>query len=333
MIDGNNLKETKHMQSSKTHRLVLASLFVAIGILLPYFTSHMFGIPGTVFLPMHIPVFLTGLICGPGYGAMSGMLIPVLSSLLTGMPPVFPMLPIMVGELITYGLVSGLIHKKTGKIYISMLPAMVCGRLVYGLIFWALTLAGGEALKALSVSAAFVQGLPGIAIELVVVPLIVKAVLRGKRSAKKEAVTPVSELAEAQRRIRAGQCTCIVMQDGKIVREASGNGIKPILGFLEKEPEILSGAEVIDKVIGKAAAMLLVLAGARYVYGEMMSVSGREFLLAHGIECAYGRCIDVISNRGGNGICPLEKSVMDISDPVTGYEVLKSTVATLMKAM
>jgi len=317
-----------YMKLTKTHRLVLAGLLLAVGLLLPYFTSHMFGLPGTVFLPMHIPVLLMGLICGPGYGALGGVLIPVLSSVLTGMPPAFPMLPIMTGELLAYGFVSGLIHKKTGKIYLSLLPAMVCGRAVYGLIFAALTVAnGGAALQALSVPAAFVEGLPGIAIQLIFVPVIVRAVLPSKRPVSAKAVS------EARKRLQSGQATCIVMRGGVIVRDAHGRGVKPILRFLEDEPEVLAGAEVVDKVIGKAAAMLLVLAGARYVYGEVMSVSGRETLRKHGVTAAHGLCIDVISSRDGNGICPLEKSVMEEEDPNEAYRILKSTIAKLMETV
>ena len=318
------------MKLSKTRRLTLAGLLMAVGLLLPYFTSHMFGLSGTVFLPMHIPVLLIGLICGEGYGALSGFLIPVVSSMLTGMPPVFPMLPIMAGELVVYGFVSGFIHRKTGKVYISMLPAMVCGRIVYGLIFTALTIANGEALRALSVSAAFVQGLPGIVIQLIFIPIIVRVVLRDDRPVNTKATNPISR---ARERLQSGLATCIVTRDGVIIREASGNGVKPILELLDNEPEALYGAEVVDKVIGKAAAMLLVLAGARYVYGEIMSVSGRETLQKHGIIAEYGICIDVISNRDGNGICPLEKSVLKVEDAREAYQILKNTIAELMKTV
>jgi hypothetical protein len=124
------------MRKNATYRLVLAGFLVGLGLLLPFVTAHAFGMPGTIFLPMHIPVLLIGLFCGPMYGAIGGILIPVLSSLLTGMPPFFPMLPIMTGELFTYGLVSGLLfHKAKMPIFPALLISMVSGRLVYGLVF------------------------------------------------------------------------------------------------------------------------------------------------------------------------------------------------------
>lgn len=321
-----------YMQITKTQRLVSAGLLTAVGLILPYFTAHIFGLPGTVLLPMHIPVFLIGLICGPYYGAICGLIIPTMSSLLTGMPTVFPMLPIMAGELTVYGFISGLLHQKTGRVYLSMIPAMICGRVIYGLIFTALTMAGGEELRALSVSAAFIQGLPGIAVQLVLIPVIVKTIARHRNFAGgQEPVTAVSALAEAKSLIQSGKSTCIVMRGGVITNETSGRGVKPILYFWENEPEILAGAAVADKIIGKAAAMLLILAGVRYVYGELMSVAGRDYLQNNGVSFEYGRCIEVISNREGNGICPLEKSVMDIDNPHDAYRALKTTISQLMK--
>ena len=78
--------------------------------------------------------------------------------------------------------------------------------------------------------------------------------------------------------------------------------------------------------------MLLDLAGVKYVYGELMSVAGRDYLQRKNISFAYGRCIDVISNRDASGICPLEKSVMDIDEPQEAYKRLKKTIAGLMAA-
>ena len=331
---------------TETNRLVLAGMFVAMGILLPMFTAHAFG-AGPVFLPMHIPVLLAGLTIGAKWGLIVGVVTPLLSSLLTGMPATFPMLPIMMGELGTYGMISGLAFNKVNnskivaKTYISMIIAMSSGRIVYGIILSALIILnaqpvlGAAAITAVpaSVLAAVATGTPGIIIQLVFVPAIVVGLFRFIQSAKTiDTAALPAELEKAKADIKIGKHTCIVMRDGVIVREAKGRGVSPIVQFLENEPNILKNSEVADKVIGKAAAMLLVIAGAKYVYGELMSVSGRDFLEKHGVALSYGRCIDVISNRTGNGICPLEKSVMEIDDPHEGYERLKVTIAQLMSA-
>jgi thiamine transporter ThiT len=118
------------MKKGITYRIVLSAMLIAVGLILPYITAHAFGMQGTILLPMHLPVFLIGFLCGPQFGAIGGIIIPVLSSLLTGMPPVYPVLPFMAGELFTYGLVSGLLYKKAKlPLYPSLLISMVCGRI------------------------------------------------------------------------------------------------------------------------------------------------------------------------------------------------------------
>ena len=163
---------------NKTQRLTLAGFFVALGIILPFALGHGMGIPGTLLLPMHLPVLLCGFLCGPTYGFLCGMILPILNCLMTGMPAPFPMLPIMFFELALYGLVSGLLFSKTplGKlkygIYIALPIAMLCGRLAYAAAFYSILLAVGE-LKALTVGAAIIAGLPGILIQLLIIPPIV----------------------------------------------------------------------------------------------------------------------------------------------------------------
>lgn len=159
-------------------KLVLAGLFLAFGVVIPFTTAHAFGIPGTVLLPMHLSIFMGALVLGPKYGALLGVLTPIVSSVLTGMPPAFPMLPIMIFELGTYGLITGWVFQKTNKIYVSMLPAMVVGRLVYGAVFTTLTLVSAAPLRALAPLAALTTGLPGIVLQLIFVPIVAKFILK-----------------------------------------------------------------------------------------------------------------------------------------------------------
>ena len=102
----------------KYEKLAFAGVLVALGIVLPFAVSHGLGIAGTVLLPMHIPVFICGLVCGGALGTACGFILPILSSLLTGMPAVYPMMVIMSFELMTYGAVSGFLYSRTklGKI-------------------------------------------------------------------------------------------------------------------------------------------------------------------------------------------------------------------------
>jgi hypothetical protein len=315
------------MLKNPTYRLVFAGLLAALGLLLPFLTAHAFGVPGTVLLPMHIPVFLTGLLCGPMYGALNGILIPILSSVLTGMPPVFPMLPIMAGELLTYGLVSGLLYHKTRlPLYPSMLIAMVSGRVVYGLIFGALLLANDGPLKALSVTGAVVTGIPGIIIQLVLVPLIVLAL---RRQLNRGPEIRLIAFEKARKMVKAEEVSCVMIKGNKIIHTASGHGVAPLISVYENSPEILAGAFVVDKIIGKAAAMILALGGAKRAYGEIMSAAAYNYLTGRGIQAEYGERIDVVVNRAGDGMCPLESSVLDLDDPEAGYLRLKETIQRL----
>ena len=179
-------KEKKHMYRfvmTRTKRLILAGLCVALGIVLPL-AFHSIANAGSIFLPMHIPVLLCGLLCGWPYGLACGVLTPLLSSLITGMPPM-AYLPSMLCELAVYGLVSGLLMRwiKTRTlvtdVYLSLIGAMLCGRLVFGLLNALLFRAGSYSL-ALWTSAAFITALPGILIQLIVLPILVLSLKKAK---------------------------------------------------------------------------------------------------------------------------------------------------------
>jgi hypothetical protein len=151
----------------------LTGLLLATGVIFP-FVFHQFGIAGRIFLPMHIPVFLAGLILGPWCGLLVGVLCPALSAVLTGMPPVALAIP-MTPELATYGLVSGLLFRGTrSSLWLSLIGAMIAGRIV-----WALTavliipLLGFEGRTLTVVLAALMVGWPGIVVQLLFVPAIV----------------------------------------------------------------------------------------------------------------------------------------------------------------
>lgn len=172
---------------SKTKRyvweLVISALCVALGVVLPV-AFH--GIPnaGSILLPMHIPVLLCGLLCGPAYGLACGILTPLMSSLITTMPPM-AMLPSMICELAVYGFVAGLLillvrtGSQIANVYISLVGAMLIGRVVYGAVN-ALIFRAGEYSMQMWLTASFVTALPGIVIQLVLLPLVVLALRRAK---------------------------------------------------------------------------------------------------------------------------------------------------------
>lgn len=170
------------MKLTPVKRLVFTAACIALCVVLPL-AFHSIPNAGTVFLPMHIPVLLCGLVCGWPYGLLTGLLGPLLSSVITGMPPA-AMLPPMMVECGVYGLVTGLMMRyvRTGRLlpdlYISMLAAMVLGRTVSGLAK-ALIFTPGIAPFAW-VTTSLVAGIPGIVIQLVLMPLLIFTLTRAR---------------------------------------------------------------------------------------------------------------------------------------------------------
>ena len=130
--------------------------------------------------------------------------------------------------------------------------------------------------------------------------------------------------------VKEGSCT-FASFDGKSYYEASGIGVKPIITPMRENMGFFKGREVADTIIGKAAAMLLVLSGARAVYGKVMSKSAVEVLTAHGIEFSYGTLVEYIENRSGDGMCPLEDSVKDEEDIHKAFIKIEKRIEELMK--
>lgn len=163
---------------NRTKQITFSGACIALGILLPM-VFHSIPNAGSVFLPMHIPILLCGLICGPLSGAICGALTPLLSSLCTNMPPM-AILPGMLCELTVYGLVSGLlirhlpIKKSSIQIYAALIPAMICGRIVSGLINGLIVQLGTYSLQ-IWLTNSFVTALPGILIQLFLLPVLVLA--------------------------------------------------------------------------------------------------------------------------------------------------------------
>lgn len=167
-ISRNNIKD-----------MVLAAVFLALGMILPLFTSQIKEI-GDTLLPMHFAVLLCGLVCGWKYGLAVGFALPFLRSVIFGMPPLYPNAIWMSLEIATYGLVSGLVYSrlpgnKIRSIYISLICGMITGRIVWGL---AKTVLLGLADKPFTFGMFVAQGItdaaPGIVIQLLVIPIIVK---------------------------------------------------------------------------------------------------------------------------------------------------------------
>ena len=159
-------------------KLVLAALFLALGMILPLLTAQIKEI-GDTLLPMHLPVMLCAFICGLKYGASVGLILPFFRSFVFGMPPIYPNAVWMALELATYGLVIGLMclskHKsKPAWIYLSLVTAQISGRIVWGIAKAVLLGTQGKAFTfGMFWVGGFADALPGIILQIVLIPLII----------------------------------------------------------------------------------------------------------------------------------------------------------------
>ena len=167
---------TSSRRSMAVFRLVLAALFLALAIILPLWTGQLKAL-GKALCPMHLPVLLCGFFCGPWYGLAVGVVAPLLRFALFGMPELISAVGMCV-ELGAYGVLTGVLYRtfprKTGYIYLTLILSMLSGRILWGLcrVFflavwqipfgWAAFFAG-----------AFTESTLGIAVQIIVVPLLV----------------------------------------------------------------------------------------------------------------------------------------------------------------
>jgi len=167
-----------------TRKLTLAGLFIALGLLMPFFIGQIPNL-GQRLLPMHIPVLICGYVTGWPVGLVVGFITPLLRSVLFGMPPMYPNAVVMAFELAAYGFATGLFNKilpkKIGFTYVTLIISMLCGRIVWGLVSYILYTFGDSPFTfQLFMAGAFINALPGIILQLVVIPAIVIALRKAR---------------------------------------------------------------------------------------------------------------------------------------------------------
>ena len=162
------------MEHNKILKTILAAFFLALSYIMPFMTGQVPEI-GAQLCPMHIPVLLCGFICGWKWGLIVGFVAPLLRSFILGMPPLFPTAFCMAFELSAYGLVAGVLHNKFPKIniYISLLISMIAGRIMWGIVmFLCVGITGTFTLEAF-IAGAVTNAIPGIIVQIIVIPVIV----------------------------------------------------------------------------------------------------------------------------------------------------------------
>ncbi len=172
------------MINTKVQKLTVSAVSLALCILLPFITGQVPEI-GNMLCPMHIPVLLCGYLCGWQYGLLVGAAGPLLRSFIFAAPPFFPQAVSMAFELATYGFMSGFLNKRLPDknifIYINLIISMLSGRIIWGLVrFIFYGLGYTQFSIGLFIAGAFTEAVPGIIIQLILVPVIVMALKRAK---------------------------------------------------------------------------------------------------------------------------------------------------------
>lgn len=172
------IKKRKHIVD-----LVLASMFLSLAIILPTLTMQIKEIADSLLL-MHLPIMLCGLLCGAKYGFAAGLLAPIIRSLIFTMPPLYPRAIYMAAELAAYGLVIGLLYKQLkGKVYISLIVSQIAGRIVWAIAKTVLLGFSHEDITfKVFLIGGFVDAIPGIALQLILIPLIMVIIKKAKKN-------------------------------------------------------------------------------------------------------------------------------------------------------
>lgn len=158
-------------------KLTVSAMMLALALLLPFLTGQLPAI-GKMLAPMHIPVLLCGLLCGPIFGFAVGAVAAPLRFVLFGMPQM-PNVLYMTAELAAYGLLSGMFYhifpKKNLFLYVSLILSMIGGRIAYAIIFIGLNLSNAKTVEALIlpiISATVLTAWPGMLLQILIIPTL-----------------------------------------------------------------------------------------------------------------------------------------------------------------
>ena len=137
----------------------------------------------------------------------------------------------------------------------------------------------------------------------------------------------MNDIETAKARFKSGSYSCVLVK-GDVVYTSEQDGIAPMLGFISDGTN-LTGFSVADKIVGKAAALLFVLAGVKEVFACVMSRRAVEVFAEHGVKYSFDTFAENIINRAGTDLCPMEKAVSDIENPQEAIDAIKNALTAL----
>ncbi len=170
------------MNTFKTKQIAFSGVFLALALLLPFFTGQIPQI-GKMLLPMHFPVLMCGLLLGPVCGGVVGFIAPLLRGFIWGMPPFMPVGVAMSFELMAYGIVCGILvsilNNRPISTYIALIGSMIVGRIVWGIASFVIYTAMGSAFTfEMFLVSGFANAVVGVIAQIIIIPPIVIALKR-----------------------------------------------------------------------------------------------------------------------------------------------------------
>ena len=137
-------------------------------------------------------------------------------------------------------------------------------------------------------------------------------------------------LEKAKSLLLTSASTIAVFSNGEVFTSQE-RGVKPLLHLLTEKKGFLKGASVADKVIGKAAALLMVLGEIKEVHTLIISEPAIKVFEKYNIPCYYDKKVDRIINRTGDGLCPMETLCLDVEEPKEAFQKITDFIKTMKK--
>lgn len=139
----------------------------------------------------------------------------------------------------------------------------------------------------------------------------------------------MTDIEHAKKLLTGAGYTCVICR-GDDIHMSEKRGVAPLIELLDSRIDV-RGYSAADKAVGKAAAMLFVLLGVSEIYAAIMSRSAKKILDEYGIKYSCGEEVEYIINRKKDGMCPMEKAVVDIDDPAEAQKEIKETIEKMRK--
>ena len=135
------------------------------------------------------------------------------------------------------------------------------------------------------------------------------------------------DLEKARSLLEKENYTCVICRGDDVITDRR-RGVRPLLELLESGKD-LHGYNAADKVVGKAAAFLYCLLGVKALHAGVLSVPARDVLVSAGISVEWGSLVPAIRNRAGDGFCPMETAVWDLTDPALAPDAIRNALKKL----